>query len=580
MTIPLHSYMNLFRRYLKNEWRLFVLLLVSTFLALLFRLLAPQWLGRYVNQIDMPSALSLLHSTALVYALLQLLQRGINIASRYVSEVIGQRATDALRGDIVRHALSLDMSYHKEHTPGEMISRLDHDVNGLSDFFAKFWSGILVGLLSLLGTLLVLLVQAPLLGVLLSLSTAMALVCIFKVKDATVPFRTAELSKIAAHYGQTEEHFAAAEDLRANGAVPHILARFSATLAAWRPLYIKSYLGHSALWSTTQLFFALNSALSFAVCYYLWQQGQADVGTVFMLINYSEQVRLPLSQLHQRFTELQRADAALKRIGETMRLSSQLLDEGTRSLQDDPLELRFEQVCFGYEEDQVVLDDLSFRLQPGQTLGLLGRTGSGKSTLVRLLVRLYDPQQGDIYLGQQRLQEYPLHELRQRIAFVSQEVQLFRASIRDNLSFFDPSISDEQIHAALEHLGLGEWLAQLPQGLDSQLGDDLGLSAGESQLLALTRAFLRQPLLVVLDEASSRLDPLTERRLNQAVEKLLNERSGIIIAHRLSTLEKVDRILILEQGRMLEEGDYAALRDDPQSHFAQLLRVGNMEVMK
>jgi ATP-binding cassette subfamily B protein len=237
----------------------------------------------------------------------------------------------------------------------------------------------------------------------------------------------------------------------------------------------------------------------------------------------------------------------------------------------------------------MVLRDLSFSLSPGTVLGLLGRTGSGKTTLCRLLFRLYDPDQGTVCFALEGddgsaewvdIRTLPLSELRRRVRIVTQEIQLFQASVRDNLTLFDASVSDERIRAAIEALGMGDWLASLPQGLDTELASGgKGLSAGEAQLLALARIFMQDPALVVLDEASSRLDPATEAMLEHAIDRLLEERTAIVIAHRLRTVQRADEILILEDGVICEQGTRVDLARDSTSRFHSLLQTGLEEVL-
>jgi ATP-binding cassette subfamily B protein len=213
-------------------------------------------------------------------------------------------------------------------------------------------------------------------------------------------------------------------------------------------------------------------------------------------------------------------------------------------------------------------------------LGVLGRTGSGKTTLARLLTRLYDPVEGRVLLDGLSAAAADTAELRRRVGMVTQDVQLFRASVRDNLTFFDPGPSDETIMQVLLDLGLADWVYSLPDGLDTRLESGSGgLSAGEAQLLAFTRIFLRDPGLIILDEASSRLDPATEQLIERAVDKLLMNRTGIVIAHRLATVARADDILILERGRVVEFGERQALGADPDSRFAGFLRVGLGEVL-
>jgi ATP-binding cassette subfamily B protein len=237
-------------------------------------------------------------------------------------------------------------------------------------------------------------------------------------------------------------------------------------------------------------------------------------------------------------------------------------------------------VSFAYTEEEQVLRDVTFDLAPREILGLLGRTGSGKTTLARLLCRLYDKDGGDILLEGIDIAALKLKVLRERVAIVTQDVQLFQATVRDNLTFFDRTVGDEQIEAVIDQLGLTDWYHSLPHGLDTKLmSGGQGLSAGEAQLLAFTRVFLRNPGLVILDEASSRLDPATERRIERAVDRLLQNRTAIVIAHRLSTVQRADKILILDEGKAVEYGRRKTLLADPRSRFRRLLQTGLQEVL-
>jgi ATP-binding cassette, subfamily B, bacterial len=269
------------------------------------------------------------------------------------------------------------------------------------------------------------------------------------------------------------------------------------------------------------------------------------------------------------------------------------------ALPDGALAVAFEAVSFSYHDeqpandmliaqrsadspmtDELVLRAVSFQLQPGKVLGLLGRTGSGKTTLTRLIFRLYDPDSGALCLDGINIRAVALDDLRARVGMVTQEVQLFQASIRDNLTLFNTGIDDARIERALTELGLWEWVQSLPAGLDTQLAaGGQGLSAGEAQLLAFTRVFLNDPGLIILDEASSRLDPLTEHLLERAITRLLVGRTGIIIAHRLRTVQRADDIMIMEQGRIIEHGRRAVLAGDPASRFYELLQVGLEEAL-
>jgi len=310
---------------------------------------------------------------------------------------------------------------------------------------------------------------------------------------------------------------------------------------------------------------------------YLLRQGVITLGTVYLFFHYTELLRRPLEQITRQIQELQRASASISRVGDLFALGTATKD-GPRRLPAGPLGVDVDRVAFGYVEGDLVLEDISVHLAPGRVLGLLGRTGSGKTTAGRLFVRFYDPTAGAIRLVGTDIRDIPLADLRNRVGLVTQDVQLFHASVRENLTFFNPGISDARIMEVLHALGLVEWMESLPRGLDTQIGPR-ALSAGEAQLLAFARVFFKDPGLVILDEASSRLDPATEQLVERAVGALLRGRTAVIIAHRLATVQRAEEIMILDAGRVIEYGPRAALAADPASRFASLLRTGMEEVL-
>jgi ATP-binding cassette subfamily B protein len=354
--------------------------------------------------------------------------------------------------------------------------------------------------------------------------------------------------------------------------------------------------------------------LAFVLGAALFRRGEITLGTVFLLLAYVQQLRRPIEQLNRQAQDLANATASIVRIEELFGERSVLVD-GPRRLPAGALLVEFEGVSFHYPnrardeeppltpsdatgkegttemEDgdssfavrpssDAVLEDVSFRLEPGEVLGLLGRTGSGKTTVGRLLFRLYDPAAGAVRLGGVDLREARLEDVRRRVGVVTQEVQLFHASVRDNLTFFDQTVPDGRLLEALRHLELWPWFASLPDGLDTRLAPHGGgLSAGEAQLLAFARVFLKDPGLVILDEASARLDPATEQRIERAIDRLLAGRTAVVIAHRLATIRRADKIVLLGNGRVLEQGARTALAGDPGSRFAALQRSGLAEAL-
>jgi ATP-binding cassette subfamily B protein len=316
-------------------------------------------------------------------------------------------------------------------------------------------------------------------------------------------------------------------------------------------------------------------ACSFIVPAVLVRQGSISMGTAFSMYFYTQLLLQPLTSVSDQVQHLQQAIAGGRRVLALLRLSPTIVDGAGAALPPGALSVRFDDVTFGYGDDPDVIHDLTIDLPAGSVLGIVGRTGSGKSSLARLLVRLYDPRRGRIELAGTDLRDLQRDALRTRVALVTQDVHVLRASVRDNLTLFDPSVSDAAIVDALHRLGLDEWFAALDAGLDTVVREGgAGLSAGEAQLLSFGRAFLADPSVVVLDEASSRLDPATEAVLEGAIDALLAGRTGIVIAHRLATLDRCDTICVLEHGRVVEHAGRSALAADPTSRFGALLRAG------
>jgi ATP-binding cassette subfamily B protein len=286
--------------------------------------------------------------------------------------------------------------------------------------------------------------------------------------------------------------------------------------------------------------------------------------------------------LVQQVQNLQEIGANVERVNELFSISTRIKDPVGSGVPpaSGPATAEFREVTFGYNPDEPVIRNVTFSVRPGSVLGLLGRTGSGKSTLARLIFRLYDPQAGVVTLDGTKVQSYRLEHLRSRVAMVTQDVQIFQASVRDNLTFFDDTVPDDQLHEVIDELGLSQWFSRLPDGLDSRIEQGgKGLSAGEAQLLAFTRVFLRDPGLIILDEASSRLDPATETLIERVVDRLLTDRSAIIIAHRLATVARADDILVMEGGESVEFGNRERLARDTDSRFYGLLRTGLEDVL-
>jgi ABC-type multidrug transport system fused ATPase/permease subunit len=511
----------------------------------------------------------------------------IRLAGSYFSASVGWSAANALREDLARHCLALDMSFHNARTPGELIERIDGDVSALASVFSQFVFQILGSALLMVGILVVLTVRNVWIGGALTAFAAAAFAIIFFSRRLGMPLFAAERQARSELASFVEERIGGLDDVRANGGGPYVMRGLGAlndNLTARGVHAIRVAAIYIVLIANGVFITGFGMALALGV--WLFQRGQASLGEVYLLVQYTAMLRAPLETIGGQIQDLQRTMASLGRVQELQAMTARV-QPGPGLVWTHPApRIEFDRVGFAYREGEPVLSDVSFRLDAGATLGLLGRTGSGKTTLTRLICRLYDPASGEIRFDGEAIGLATLAQLHAHVGVVTQDVQIFQASIRDNLTFFDPTVTDARLREVLDDLGLGAWLARQADGLDTVLVGGGGLSAGEAQLLAFARVFLKEPGVVLLDEASSRLDPATERLIERATERLLGREAGgarprttIIVAHRLSTVRRVDRIMIMEAGRIVEEGPRPALAADPGSRFAGLLRAGLEEAL-
>lgn len=584
MPIPLQQYRLLLAKYLKPQQGRVIGLTIALLSSIALQIINPQILGYFIDTAVKGGTQQTLLLAAVGFTAIALLTQVFSVVATYLGETIAWTATNALRINLAAHCLNLDLSFHKAHTPGELLERVDGDVNALSRFFSQLFIYVLGNSILLVGILVVLWFENPLAGLCLTLFTLLALVVLLSLRSIAIAPWTEYRQISAEFYGSLGEQIAGRADLCANGAVGYVMRRFFTLLQRWLPIYQKARFASTVLWFSSVGLFTVGNAIALALSAYLWNQNAITIGTAYLIFHYTNLLSQPIERIREELEQMQQVEASIHRIQALLDVKSRLMDQGHLSLPAGALSVSFDQVWFSYEEvgngEQIMennsqLQAISFHLPAGQVLGLLGRTGSGKSTIARLLLRLYDIQSGEIRLDNVAIQQIPLAELRQRVGLVTQDVQLFQASVRDNLTFFDPRIRDHTILETLENLGLSQWLKLLPKGLDTQLGaSSSGISAGQAQLLAFVRVFLKNPGLVILDEASSRLDPQTEVLLENAINQLLKNRTGIIIAHRLKTIQRTDQILIVEQGKIVEYGDRQILTTQPDSRFAQMLHIG------
>ncbi len=560
--------------YLRPHRRLVMQLAVALFASIGLQVATPQVVSAFIDRATAPAGGGLGWLTVL-YLIAVVLQQVMRVVTAWLSEVVGWLATNELRADLMEHCLSLDPSFHRTHPPGALIERIDGDLNGLSLFFAEFLLNVVGNVLLLTGVLTVVWFQSAFAGALLTAFALLGLAVLVAVRRVSADAWGRSREAHSELYGFLEERLAGTEDIRSSAAEAFTMRGFYGRARDRQWTTSRARVIDAIPSSVNTAIACAGNGVAFALPAVLVGRGEISVGAAFALYFYTQVLLQPLTNVSRQVEQLQQAIAGGRRVLELLATSSAIVDGDGANLPAGPLQVAFDHVTFGYGDDPDVLHDISLVVEAGSVLGVVGRTGSGKSSLAKLLVRLYDPRDGTVSVEGVDVRAMTRSQLRQRVSLVTQDVHVLRASVRDNLTLFDASISDERIVTAMEGLGLGSWFAALPAGLDTMVREGgAGMSAGEAQLVSFGRAFLADPAVVILDEASSRLDPATERILEHAVDTLLAGRTGIVIAHRLSTIDRCDNVCVVDHGRIVEYGERAALADDESSRFGLLVRAG------
>ena len=529
-----------------------------------------------LQSLDPTVALRLIIAGLLISVLVRLALQGVQ---SYNIQSVGQRLTARIRRDLFAHAMDLSLRFHDRMPVGKLLTRLTSDVDALAEVFGSGAVGVLGDLVTLTVIAVTMLLIEWRLGLLLLLSqvpvTLVVLWLQARYRKANYRVRE-ELSQLNADFQENLQGLDVVQMFRReafNG------ARFERTGLAYREAVNGTILFDSSISAFLEWVSLGAVAVVLALGGWMVTSGAMGLGTLTTFILFSQRLFDPLRQMAERFTQIQGGLTAVERIGELLEEPLEIRDHtltGPGNIQENradlqpsaPLEVMpsqrgevvFEGVHFAYRPDEPILRDLSFRLAPGEHVALVGPTGSGKTTVIRLLCRLYEPQRGRILLDGRDIRSLSLPDLRRQLGVVLQDTFLFSGSVGDNLRL-DRQIDDRQLMDVCRELGLSSLLGRLPQGLDTELRERGGnLSSGERQLLAVARVAIRNPNVLVMDEATAFMDPSTEATLQRDLDRLLERRTAVVIAHRLATVEAADRILVLRRGRLIEQGTHLQLR--------------------
>jgi ABC-type multidrug transport system fused ATPase/permease subunit len=556
----LRHLVSLLRPYRVRVMLMFVSLLLATGAAL-----APPYLaGRAIDDGIRGKDTEALTVIVIVFLAAALINWAATYIQTFLINWVGQRALQDLRIEVFQHLQRLSIGFYSRNKAGVLISRLTNDVQALDQLVTEGISTLFSATLTLVGTAVIL--------VLLDADLAMITFLTFPaLLVASVAFRLASAGayaltrvKIAQVTAYLQETLSGVRVVRAFGQEERHRTRFAELNDEHRDANMKTVYLNAAYFPAVELLSAVATA---AILIYGGNQvidgDGVTIGVLASFVFYLQSFFDPIQSLSQLYTTYQAGMAALDKIFELMDEKPEIADRPD-SL-ELPLvrgEIRFEDVTFSYGGEAPALDHVSLVVPPGQTLALVGATGAGKSTLAKLVARFYDPDEGRVRIDGHDLRDVTERSLRSQLGIVPQESFLFSGTIRDNIAFGDPDATDDDVRAAAQAVGAHEFIERLPDGYDTEVGERGGhLSAGQRQLVAFARAAAADPRILILDEATSNVDVRTESQIEHGLRRLLAGRTAIVIAHRLSTIRGAGHIVVLDHGRIEEQGTHEELLD-------------------
>lgn len=510
--------------------------------------------------------LEVLDSIALTYLAALVAAFGLGYLQSQILQRVGQGLMRDLRADLFSHLQRLPVAWFDKHPMGRVMTRVTHDVDQLNEMFTAGIDALFGDLFMLIGIVFAMSqLDVELLAVTFSVLPLIILVTLLFRSRVRRAFRDVR-TRLARLNAFLNENLTGMSTVQVLGREQRNFAQFDALDADHRDAHLRVNSYHAIFFPALEWVSAI--ALSLIVWYggrqVMWEG--ITLGILVAFIQYTQRFFRPISDLSEKYGILQQAMAASERLFALLDtpVDTASVDPSrpapARSPREGGLRIEFEGVWFAYEEPHWVLADVSFVVEPGEKVAIVGATGSGKSTLTSLVLRFYEPQRGVIRVDGRPLADWDIESLRRRVGLVLQDVFLFSGTIASNIGLEDPSLSRERIESATREVHADSFLDHLPGGLDAPvLERGSTLSAGEKQLISFARALVRDPDLLILDEATSSIDTHTERVIQAALRRLMRGRTSLVIAHRLSTISDVDRILVLHNGRLRESGSHAEL---------------------
>ncbi|MBS7653064.1 ABC transporter ATP-binding protein [Candidatus Bathyarchaeota archaeon] len=531
--------------------------LISTLLGLAPPVLFAMAVDRYITSLD-TIGLALIGAA---YALLSILSFTAQYAQNYLIEWMGNRLEYEIRVDMFRHLQKIPLDYYAEREVGSIVSRVTNDVEKIAEMVTSGVVGSIVDLVTLVGIVTIMLRMNVRLSLISFTVIPMIVTFLYfwgrKVRSV---YRRTRMT-IASVSAKIEESVSGMKEIQAYSREKATQSEFLRANISNMEANVEASRVMSAFWPAVGIFSALGQSLVLLFGGMAIMRGEVTIGTLFGLMSYIERFFMPIQDLSMFWNNVQSAMAAAERVFNLLDVEEEV-EEKPGAIRLDRIEGRisFENVTFGYDPDRPVLKNITFTIEPKKTVALVGPTGAGKTTMANLIYRFYSPQEGRITIDGYDIRDLDLRSLRSQMAIVLQDPFLFTGTVKENIRYGRPWASDEEVIAAAKAVGAHEFIEALPEGYETDVRERGGrLSIGQRQLICLARALLADPRILIMDEATSSIDPYTELIIKKALEKVLKDRTSIVIAHRLSTVRNADVIVVLDEGRIVEMGTHDEL---------------------
>ena len=520
----------------------------------------------WISKIIIGQSINLIIVSLFFSVLLRLVLQGYQT---YNIQAVGQKLTARIRRELFSHSISLSLKYHDKMPVGKLLTRLTNDVDALSEVFGSGAVGVIADFVSLIVISLTMLsIDKGLAIILLATQIPVSYFIIWlqkRYRKANYQVRE-ELSQLNSDFQENLQGLEVVQMFRREKINSN---KFFRTGQAYRRAVDGTIFYDSSISAFIEWISLAAVSFVLAVGGYFVTSGNIGLGTLTTFILYSQRLFEPLRQLAERFTQIQGGLTAIERINELLDEEIEIKDSLKNDFKNIEFKgkIEFKEVSFYYNKDDYVIKNLSFIINPGECIAFVGPTGSGKTTLIRLLCRLYEPQNGEILIDNINIKNIPLKDLRNMLGVVLQDTFIFSGNVAQNLKL-SSDIRDEELEIICKRLGLNQLIKKLPEGLNTSLRERGGnLSSGERQLLSVARVVIRNPSILIMDEATAFMDPSTEATLQKDLKNILKDRTALVIAHRLATIEKSDRIIVLKDGALIEQGTHKELRAKKGLYF-------------